>query len=314
MLGKRIEDVVQGWQRDRAADPGREQARRAGPGRDRAGRVRRPRALDLGLGRRLRGGHGLRVPRPDRGARARGDEGGLRRHRLARAAHAARRDLRLGADDPAHGHRARPGDPGPAARRDRLRVRPARDDRQRPARRGPPRRRPDAGHDRELRSGRAGRRRSSRRLGRTSRRRSSSSCGAPKQVHERRRRPGPAPPGAREPRRQRDQVLARGRPRRALGRERRRRDPLLGRGPRPRHPGRRAPPDLREVLPPRSGHDARDRRHRARPLHLPRARPPDGREDLGRVEARRGLDLRRRASAAAERRRRRSAKAPAKTG
>ena len=93
--------------RDRTADPGGEQAGRAGPGRDGAGRVRRPRALDLGLGRRLRRGNGLRLPRPDRGARARGDEGGLRRHRLARAAHAARRDLRLGADDPAHGHRAR---------------------------------------------------------------------------------------------------------------------------------------------------------------------------------------------------------------
>ena len=47
VLGKKIEDVVQGWQRDRAADPGGEQARRAGPGRDGAGRVRRPRALDL---------------------------------------------------------------------------------------------------------------------------------------------------------------------------------------------------------------------------------------------------------------------------
>ena len=57
-----------------------------------------------------------------------------------------------------------------------------------------------------------------------------------------------------------------------------------------------APPDLREVLPPRSRHDPRHRRHRARPLHLPRARAPDGREDLGRVEARPGLDLLRRAS------------------
>ena len=56
-----------------------------------------------------------------------------------------------------------------------------------------------------------------------------------------------------------------------------------------------APADLREVLPPRSRHDPRHRRHRARPLHLPRARAPDGREDLGRVEARRGLDLLRRA-------------------
>ena len=87
-----------------------------------------------------------------------------------------------------------------------------------------------------------------------------------------------------------------GGPRRGLDRQRPRRRPLRGRRPRPRHPAVRAPADLREVLPPRSGDDPRDRRHRARPLHLPRARPPHGREDLGRVEARRGLDLRRRAA------------------
>ena len=117
----------------------------------------------------------------------------------------------------------------------------------------------------------------------------------PDGVRERRRRSRPAAPGARQPRRQRDQVLARGRPRDAFGRERRRRDPLRRRRHRPRHPRFGAPPDLREVLPPRSRHDPRHRRHRARPLHLPRARAADGREDLGRVEARRGLDLLRRA-------------------
>ena len=62
-----------------------------------------------------------------------------------------------------------------------------------------------------------------------------------------------------------------------------------------RHPRLRAPADLREVLPARSRHDPRHRRHRPRALHLPRARAPDGREDLGRVEAGQGLDLLRRA-------------------
>ena len=96
-----------GLAEDRTADPRREQARRAGAGGDGAGRVRRPRAVALRLGRRLRGGHGVRLPRPDRGACARGDEGGLRGHRVARVADASRGHLWLGADDPAHGHRAR---------------------------------------------------------------------------------------------------------------------------------------------------------------------------------------------------------------
>ena len=45
------------------------------------------------------------------------------------------------------------------------------------------------------------------------------------------RRPGPAAPGARQPRRQRDQVLAPGRPGPALDRERRRLDPVRDRRP-----------------------------------------------------------------------------------
>ncbi len=53
---------------DRAPDPGCRPAGRARPRRDRSGRVRRPRALDLRLGRGLRGRHRLRLPRPDRGA------------------------------------------------------------------------------------------------------------------------------------------------------------------------------------------------------------------------------------------------------
>ena len=59
----------------------------------------------------------------------------------------------------------------------------------------------------------------------------------------------------------------------------------------PRHPAPRAGADLREVLPPRPEPHPRRRRHRARPLHLPGARAPDGRPDLGRLARGRGLDL-----------------------
>ena len=194
---------------------------------------------------------------------------------------------------PPHRHRARARDPRAAARRDRLRVGPARHDRQRPPRRRPARRRPAPGHGRAVRPrgarGDGGRVREDALAG--ERRARPRRGGADP---ERRRRPGPAAPGARQPRRQRDQVLPRGRAGRALGRERRRLDPVLDRRPGTRHPGVRAPADLREVLSPRSRHDPGHRRHRPRPLHLPRARAPDGREDLGRVEAGPGLDLLRR--------------------
>ena len=60
------------------------------------------------------------------------------------------------------------------------------------------------------------------------------------------------------------------------------------RGPRHRDGG--AESDLREVLPRRREHEPRRQRQRPRPLHLPRARPSDGRDDLGRLAARRGLD------------------------
>ena len=62
--------------------------REAGHGPDRA---RRPRALGVGLGRRVRRRHRLRAAGRDRGARAREDAQRLRRHRLARAAHARSR-------------------------------------------------------------------------------------------------------------------------------------------------------------------------------------------------------------------------------
>ena len=54
----------------------------------------------------LRRRHGLRVPRPDRGARARAAEGRLRLDGLTRAADAAGRDLRRFADAAARRHRA----------------------------------------------------------------------------------------------------------------------------------------------------------------------------------------------------------------
>ena len=91
-----------------------------------------------------------------------------------------------------------------------------------------------------------------------------------------------------EPRRERDQVLAGGRPRRGRRRRARRRRPLLRprRGPRNR-PGRPGP-DLREVLPRRPADDPRRGRDRPRPLHLQGARRPHGRQDLGRAERRPG--------------------------
>ena len=161
-------------------DPRCRQARRAGPGRDGPGRVRRPRALDLGLRRRLRGGHRLRISRPDRGAGARVAEGRLRRHGLPRAAHAAGGDLRVGADDPAHGHRARPRHPRPAAERDRVRVGPARHDRQRPPRGRQARRQPAADRGGAVRPGGAGRGSGGGRRGPTCRKASSSSWPSPR--------------------------------------------------------------------------------------------------------------------------------------
>ena len=68
-------------------------------------RDRRPRGLAFDLRRRVRGRRRLCVPEPDRGARARRAQGRVRRHRLARAPHAARSDLRLGADAAPRRHR-----------------------------------------------------------------------------------------------------------------------------------------------------------------------------------------------------------------
>ena len=77
--------------------------------RDAAARAAGARALALDRRGRVQRGHRLRLPRPDRRPRARGAAQRLRLDRLARAAHAAGRDLRRGADAAAR---------GPAARRD----------------------------------------------------------------------------------------------------------------------------------------------------------------------------------------------------
>ena len=105
------------------------------------------------------------------------------------------------------------------------------------------------------------------------------------------RRPQPDRAGARQPDRQRGQVLAgRGRGVRldlALGRRRPRRGARLGN----RDRAGRAGLDLREVLPGRAARPAGARRHRARALHLPRAGRPDGRHDRRQLRARHRLDL-----------------------
>ena len=120
-----------------------------------------------------------------------------------------------------------------------------------------------ARRDRELRRRASSRRASSSRPGRTARRGSTLSLDAPPELPLVAGGPGEDPPGARQPGRQRDQVLTRRRARRdrAL---RRPVEPALRRPRRgPRRPPRRAAAHLREVLPPRPEHDPRRRRHRA---------------------------------------------------
>ena len=73
------------------------------------------------------------LPRPDRRARAREDEDGLRLHHLARAAHAARGDLRLRVDAEAGRRQPDGGAADGVARRDRRRGGPPRSNRQRRA-------------------------------------------------------------------------------------------------------------------------------------------------------------------------------------
>ena len=116
-------DGAAGLGDDRQPGPRRGGARPREPRRqDRPARARRAGALALDLGREVRGRRRLRVPEPDRGARPRRAQGRVRGHGLARAAHAARRDLRLRADAAPQGPRARRRAPREPARRDRRRV------------------------------------------------------------------------------------------------------------------------------------------------------------------------------------------------
>ena len=138
VLGRTAASAVPGWDGHRPACRSRRYRGRAG-GRERARRDRRTRALAVALCGRLRGRRRVRVPRPHAGSAARVDAPGPRRDGLARAAHAARRDLRRGAHAPARRHRARGGDAGHAPARDRRGGCAARRDRERPPAREPAR-------------------------------------------------------------------------------------------------------------------------------------------------------------------------------
>ena len=98
-------DVVGAAARRRCWPAGRSSRRRAAADVSR----RRParRALALADRRRVPARHRLRLPRPDRGACGRAAEERLRLDRLARAAHAARGDLRRRDDAAARRRRAR---------------------------------------------------------------------------------------------------------------------------------------------------------------------------------------------------------------
>ena len=84
VLGQRADDVLPDW---RAVCPTIPVASVTRPGQHRRQdapvRDRRPRGLALDLRRRVRGRRRLRVPEPDRGARARRAQGRVRRDRLA---------------------------------------------------------------------------------------------------------------------------------------------------------------------------------------------------------------------------------------
>ncbi len=132
LVGRRADEALPGWGALGPGSAGRCRTR-AGKhgGQDAAHRHRRPRALDLHLGRPVRGRDRLRLPQPDRGACARGAEGRVRGHGLARAAHAAGGDLRSGSDAAAHRRAARRRDARAAAGGDRDRVRAPQPDRRR---------------------------------------------------------------------------------------------------------------------------------------------------------------------------------------
>ncbi len=271
-LAERDVDGAQGGRR-----PGR-LAARAGrrAAADVSGRRLRRRALALAHCRRVPAGPGLRVPRPHRRAGGRAAQERFRLDHLARAPHAARRDLRRRDDSPPRRRHPRRRSAGGDARRDRRRVGATRPDRQRHPAREPARLWGRSGFDRQSRCHRAGAHcaRSSRDPSAAGYRARPVRAGAGPGGRGRSRRPSP---GAREPRRERGQVLARRRSRGAGDRPGRRAGPVRGARSRARDPGRRARAHLREVLPARPEPLARCRRDGARPLHQPRDRPPHGR-------------------------------------
>ena len=124
-------EAIPGWAEIVARVPIVAAGQRLAARRVAAARPRRPRALALDPRRRGPRRHRLRVPRPDRGARARDDAHRVRLDGLTRAAHAARRDLRRCDDAAPQRRRARRSAAGLAARRRLGRGRPACADRER---------------------------------------------------------------------------------------------------------------------------------------------------------------------------------------
>ena len=127
VVGRSAAAAIPGW----AAIAELVAAGPAGRPATRAARAGRARGLAVDRRRQLRGGHRLRLPRPDRGAWARPAEDRLRLDGLARAAHAAGGDLRGLAHAAPRRHRASGRAARHAARGDRQRGRPPRPDRER---------------------------------------------------------------------------------------------------------------------------------------------------------------------------------------
>ena len=150
---------ARGAGRRRPHDPGGTPGLAGCAGRRKAadvpGRGERPRALALGLARRLRRRDRVRVPRPDRRPNARAAEERLHLDGLARAPHAARRDLRRCDDRAARRVRGSTRRTRRAARRDLRRSGAARADDQRRALGRQARVRDTPRLDRELRPRRA---------------------------------------------------------------------------------------------------------------------------------------------------------------
>ena len=134
VVGRPLDEAIPGWS---AIADSLVVASDAAPSSGRATTCRRPRRREVWLsiqGRRLRRGNRVRIPRPDRGPPARAAEGGLHRHGVARASHAARGVHGAAQDAPARGRRRR-ATCSATARRHLGAVRAASDDgRRHPAR------------------------------------------------------------------------------------------------------------------------------------------------------------------------------------